>query len=41
MRNDRRAADGGEYFGRPNNGTDWCFVKKITDCWYYYELHWA
>ena len=41
MRNDRRAADGGEYFGRPNNGTDWCFVRKIADGWYYYELHWA
>lgn len=34
-------ADGGTYFGKPNNGTDWCYVKKITDNWYYYELHWA
>ncbi|MBQ8533572.1 MAG: hypothetical protein IJ462_01930 [Clostridia bacterium] len=34
-------ADGGTYFGKPNNGTDWCFVKKITDNWYYYELHWG
>ena len=34
-------ADGGTYFGKPNNGTDWCFIKKITDKWYYYELHWA
>ncbi len=34
-------ADGGTYFGKPNNGTDWCFMKKITDKWYYYELHWA
>ncbi len=33
--------DGGTYIGKPNNGTDWCFVKKITDNWYYYELHWA
>ncbi len=33
--------DGGIYFGKPNNGTDWCFIKKITDNWYYYELHWA
>ena len=34
-------ADGGTYFGKPNNGTDWCFIKMITDKWYYYELHWA
>lgn len=34
-------ADGGTYFGKPNNGTDWCFIKKITDNWFYYELHWA
>jgi hypothetical protein len=38
---ERYEADGGTYFGRPNNGTDWCFIKKITDKWYYYELHWA
>ena len=37
----RYEADGGTYFGKPNNGTDWCFIKKITDKWYYYELHWA
>lgn len=34
-------ANGGVYFGKPNNGTDWCFIKKITDNWYYYELHWG
>ena len=34
-------ADDGTYFGKPNNGTDWCFIKKITDNWFYYELHWA
>ena len=34
-------ADGGTYFGKPNNGTDWCFIKKIADNWFYYELHWA
>ena len=33
--------DGGTYFGQPNSGTDWCFVKQITDHWFYYELHWA
>ena len=38
---ERYEADGGTYFGKPNNGTDWCFIKKITDKWYYYELHWA
>ena len=32
-------ADGGAYFGKPNNGTDWCFIKMITDHWFYYELH--
>lgn len=37
----RYEADGGTYLGKPNNGTDWCFIKKITDKWYYYELHWA
>lgn len=34
-------ADNGTYFGKPNNGTDWCFVREITDNWYYYELHWG
>ena len=38
---ERYEAGGGTYFGKPNNGTDWCFIKKITDKWYYYELHWA
>ena len=38
---ERYEADGGTYFGKPSNGTDWCFIKKITDKWYYYELHWA
>ena len=37
----RYEADGGTYFGKPNTGTDWCFIKKITDNWYYYELHWG
>ncbi len=38
---ERHEADGGTYFGKPNNGTDWCFIKEITDSWYYYELHWG
>ena len=38
---ERHESDGGTYFGKPNNGTDWCFVKKIADNWFYYELHWA
>ncbi len=33
--------DKGTYFGKPNNGTDWCYIKEITEHWYYYELHWA
>ena len=41
IRNDKSEADGGTYFGKPNNGTDWCYVKQIADRWYYYELHWA
>ena len=41
IQNDMYEDDGGMYFGKPNNGTDWCFIKKISDNWYYYELHWA
>ncbi|MBQ7760944.1 MAG: hypothetical protein IJ400_02700 [Clostridia bacterium] len=41
IQNDMYEDNGGVYFGKPNNGTDWCFVKKISDKWYYYELHWA
>lgn len=33
--------DGGIYFGKPKSGKDWCFIKQITDKWYYYELHWG
>lgn len=35
------AKDGGFYLGRPNSGTDWCFVRQIKDHWFYYELHWG
>ncbi len=41
IQKDLHNEDGGVYFGKPNTGTDWCFVKKISDNWYYYELHWA
>ena len=41
IKNDIREDDGGVYYGKQNNGTDWCFIKKISDNWYYYELHWA
>ena len=41
IQNDIREDDDGVYFGKPNNGTDWCFIKVISDNWYYYELHWA
>ena len=33
--------DGGTYFGKPNSGTDWCFIKQLSDKWFYYELHWG
>ena len=33
--------DDGYCFGDPNGTTDWCFVKPITDQWFYYELHWG
>lgn len=41
IKNDINSGDGGVYFGKPNNGTDWCYIKEITEHWYYYELHWA
>ncbi len=41
IQNDIHKDDSGVYFGKPNNGTDWCFIKEISDGWYYYELHWA
>ena len=41
IQNDIYEDDGGVYIGKPNNGTDWCFIKQISDNWYYYELHWA
>lgn len=41
IQNDLHDDNGGTYFGSPNNGTDWCFIKKISDNWFYYELHWA
>lgn len=31
--------DEGFYWGKPNNGTDWYYTRKITDNWYYYEVH--
>lgn len=36
---DTYESDGGTYIGKPNSGTDWYFTKKITDNWYYFELH--
>ncbi len=41
IKSNKYEADDGMYFGKPNNGTDWCYIKEITDYWYYYELHWA
>ena len=37
--NDIYESDGGTYIGKPNSGVDWYFTKKITDNWYYFELH--
>lgn len=31
-------SDGGTYLGTPGEG-DWCFVRQITDGWFYYEIH--
>ena len=33
--------DEGTYFSKPRGGGNWCFVKQITDNWFYYELHWG
>ncbi len=41
IKTDKYEADDGVYFGKPNNGTDWCYIKEITNNWYYYELHWS
>ena len=41
LNNEYKTKGDGYYFGKPNNGTDWCYVEKITDNWFYYELHWA
>ena len=41
IRSNMHEDDDGVYFGSPNNGTDWCYIKRISDNWYYYELHWA
>ncbi len=38
---EKKAEENGTYFGTPNSGTDWCFVKQIRDGWFYYELHWG
>lgn len=32
-------SDGGTYFGKPSTANDWYFTKKITDNWFYFELH--
>lgn len=31
--------DGGTYFGKPSASKDWYFTKKITENWFYFELH--
>ena len=32
-------ADGGYYFGEVSENSDWSFIRKITDNWYYFEVH--
>ena len=31
--------DGGYYFGEVSDKSDWSFVKKIDNNWYYFETH--
>ena len=31
--------DGGYYFGKVSDSSDWSFVKKIENNWYYFETH--
>ncbi|MBQ3041159.1 MAG: hypothetical protein IJD42_06135 [Clostridia bacterium] len=31
--------DGGYYFGEASDESDWSFVKKIENNWYYFETH--
>ena len=31
--------DGGYYFGEVSENSDWSFIRKITDNWYYFEVH--
>ena len=34
-----KKAHGGRYFGKVGGEDEWCFIKEITDNWYYYEWH--
>lgn len=31
--------DGGYYFGKVSDSSDWSFVKQINGNWYYFEAH--
>ena len=31
--------DDGYYFGKVGDKSDWSFVKKIAENWYYFEVH--
>ena len=36
-----RDDDGGTYFSKSSGNGNWCFIKQITENWFYYELHWG
>lgn len=31
--------NGGYYFGKASDKSDWSFIKKIDNNWYYFEVH--
>lgn len=31
--------DDGYYFGTVEDESDWSYVRKIENCWYYFEVH--
>ena len=36
---DVSSGEDGFYWGTPSNKSDWCYTYRITDCWFYFELH--
>ena len=37
--NEYTEKDGGYYFGNVSDTSDWSFIKKIDNNWYYFEVH--